>query len=397
MNSVNDHSSMPQATTCDYLMILRGLSAIAVVFCHLPFELHNIFPWGESFIGNKLDWVFDPFGYIPVLIFFSLSGYLITLGFYSNRHDPVSIKGIKSYYRSRILRILPLYYFSILFCVLIYWSIAEKSPLRVAGLFVFVENYKPLNGIVFNHVYWTMPVEMLYFLMAPFIFIALKKAILYINALAAFGLLGAIFLVIAFLVFGGLPSENGFLYVDRREWSLMARFDFIYNLMAFVLGGVCVFVVRTSSYRVFYQKNRTLIKLITSIFFVWVVGYSSTTGLAQLNAGKLSYFIAFALIPCVALFVLGVAILNETQNKRPGVLGKLGINLGLLSYGVYLFHMPVFDVVRQVLLALHLSISHEITSLLVLCVTLLLSQFTYSFVEKPFLYRRDASVLPVRS
>lgn len=84
MDSANS-LSIKTEFACDYLMVLRGLSAIAVVFCHYPFELHHWLPsvgFFASFIGSRLDWLFNPFGYIPVLIFFSLSGYLVTLGFF---------------------------------------------------------------------------------------------------------------------------------------------------------------------------------------------------------------------------------------------------------------------------------------------------------------------------
>lgn len=380
-----------QEEACDYLMILRGLSALAVVFCHLPFELHNWFgadSFLSSILGDKLDWFFDPFGYIPVLIFFSLSGYLITLGFFTGRHDPFSFKGIKIYYRSRALRILPLYYFSIILCVLLYWNLASQSPWRVVQLFVFIENYKPVNGIIFNHPYWTLPVEMLYFLMAPFIFVALKKMRSYLQGWAVFGVLSLVFFCIAISVFYSLPAESGAFTISRRSWSLLARFDFTYNLMAFVLGGASVFIVKDKNYIKIFSANRMLVKVATCILAILVTAYSSTVGLTQLNNGHLNYFIAFGLIPGIALIVLGVAILNETQSGSVGVYSKCWVYLGLLSYGVYLFHMPIFDAVQKYSLLLNMRMTNELMTLLVLCITVLLSHITYKYIELPFLRRR---------
>lgn len=391
MSLPNSHALNPQEESCDYLMVLRGLSALAVVFCHLPFDLHNWFGANRflsTVVGDKLDWVFDPFGYIPVLIFFSLSGYLITLGFFTGRHDPASLKGIKVYYRSRALRILPLYYFSIIVCVLLYWSLASQSPWRVAQLFVFIENYKPANGIIFNHVYWTLPVEMLYFLMAPFIYLALKKMLCYLQSWVVFGVLSFVFFCLAFFIFYALPAADGAFTVPRRSWSLLARFDFIYNLMAFVLGGVGVFIVKNKNYIKVFSANRTLVKAATYILTMSVIAYSSTSGLAQLNNGHLSYFIAFGLIPSMALIVLGVAILNETQLGRSRSYSKYLVHLGLLSYGIYLFHMPVFESVQKYLLTFDMSMTNEAMSLLVLCITVLLSHVTYKYIELPFLRRR---------
>lgn len=391
MNASNLSSERVELEACDYLMVLRGLSALAVVFCHLPFELHKWFPSNSflaSAIGDGLDWVLNPFGYIPVLIFFSLSGYLITLGFFSGRHDSTSLNGIKIYYRSRVFRILPLYYFSIVLCVLLYWNLAVQSPMRVVKLFAFIENYKPANGIIFNHVYWTMPVEMLYFLMAPFIYLLLKKCVEHTKDWVIFCMLIVVFVGIALAIFYGLSTESGAFIVDRKDWSLMARFDFIYNLMAFVLGGACVFIVKNKSYRNIFIGNRQLIKIMTCLWLTSVSAYCSTQGLAQLNVGRLSYFIAFGLIPSIALVVLGVAILNETQIFRTNLYSKYFVYLGLLSYGIYLFHMPVFETLQKYLVNLNVQLTEESMSLLALCLTLVLSHITYQCVEKPFLQRR---------
>lgn len=391
MSIANSPSIGSQRDGCDYLMVLRGLSAIAVVFCHLPFELHRLFASNElwcAYVGEKLDWVFDPFGYIPVLLFFSLSGYLITLGFFSGRYSAADGNDLKRYYINRAFRILPLYYFSILLCVVLYWGSAAAAPGRVAQLFIMVENYKPVDGIIFNHVYWTMPIEALYFLMAPFIYLALKKLADQLGGVVAFGILSAVYVGIASYIFGDLPVSDGYFMVDRRQWSLMARFDFLYNLMAFILGGISVFIVKSARNLPIFVRHSSAIKIMVVALFVISGGYSSTTGLSELNNGKLSFFIAFALIPCISLCVLCVAILNEIQGGSAGLLAKCLMHLGTLSYGVYLFHMPVFDALSIVLSRIGWQWSGESMTIAVLCVALLLSQFSYVCIERPFLQCR---------
>lgn len=369
-----------QAEKYDYLMVLRGLSAIAVVFCHMPMQLHTL-------IGvTGFDWVLHPFGYIPVLIFFSMSGYLITLGFLTDRHNPDSLKGLTHYYRSRAFRILPLYYFSIIFCALIFWQQTQEAPLRVLALFSFIENYKPETGIIFNHVYWTMPVEMLYFLSAPLIFLALKKATLHMQDWIIFLVVTILFLLIAAFIFDGLPFDKFGYKVTRRQWSMMARFDFWYNLAAFVLGGVCVFVVKNRSYTANFVKYRSMIKICSVIFIIAILSYCSAIEVMQLDSGRVSYFIAFGLIPSLALFMLSVVILNETQITRPRQWVKHLEYLGLLSYGIYLFHMPIYSLLKELSSYAHLTPSNEIMSLAVLITTLLFSKISYQYIEVPFLH-----------
>lgn len=389
--SLNSTRPIKTVDPVDYLMILRGLSALAVVFCHFPFALHHFFSDGgflSRYIGKSLDWIFDPFGYIPVLIFFSLSGYLITLGFFTERHNAFSMAGIARYYYSRACRILPLYYFSIVLCAVLYWDLTLQHPLRVAALFAFIENYKPTNGIIFNHVYWTMPVEMLYFLMAPFIFLLMHKTIAYLNSWIFLCIGIAIFLCITLFIFFDVPYRDGVYLLPRKTWSLIARFDFFYNLMAFVLGGACVFIVKNRLYFELFSHYRNTIKVLACGLLLGLVAYCSGDALTELNSGRFSYFIVFGLTPCIALFVLCVAILNETQVVRPRAYLRYCVHLGLLSYGLYLFHMPVLDSVQIGLTVLQLSLSTELVSLIALCMTLLLSHITYRFIERPFLYRK---------
>jgi peptidoglycan/LPS O-acetylase OafA/YrhL len=229
---------------------------------------------------------------------------------------------------------------------------------------------------------------MLYFLMAPFIYLALKKMLGYLQGWIVFCVLSLVFFCVAFSVFYALPAESGAFTVSRRSWSLLARFDFTYNLMAFVLGGASVFIVKDKNYIKVFAANRVLVKAATCILAILVTAYSSTSGLTQLNSGYLSYFIAFGLIPSVALIVLGVAILNETQSGSTGACSRYFVYLGLLSYGVYLFHMPIFDVVQKYALLLNIQMANESTTLLVLCITVLLSHVTYKYIELPFLRRR---------
>lgn len=372
----------------DYLMVLRALSAIAVVFCHLPFQA------SEFLHLREIEWInafFNPFGYIPVLIFFSLSGYLVSLGFIAQRHDAYSVRGIKTYYRSRLFRIIPLYYFSIVICVFVFWGAAEQHPWRVLSLLLFIENYKPMEGIVFNHVYWTMPVEMLYFLCAPFALIAIKWFTERYGDITCLLVVLLISLAISHHSFSGLEKSSEGVLASRREWNYYARFDFLYNLPAFLLGSVGALVVNNPKHRTFFEHYRQLIKAITLSAFIAITTYCSSIGLQQMASGLINYFIVYALIPSMALIVLGVAVMGVTQKKQQW--GKSRIlksieYLGVLAYGIYLFHMPAFDVVARIITAFKIHITSEWLTLIVLLVTIGFSQLAYRYVEKPFLRRR---------
>ncbi len=378
----------PVDQSIDYLMVLRALSAIAVVFCHMPFT-------ASSFLGvSENEWLngfFNPFGYIPVLLFFSLSGYLVTLGFVSGRHNAYSVKGILRYYRSRIFRIIPLYYFSILICVLVFWPAAENNLSRVINLLWFVENYKPVNGIVFNHVYWTMPIEMLYFFMAPFIYLLMRWLTVRTGDIVCLLLILSIGLGVSHLAFAGFEKTGEGILATRKDWNLAARFNFFYNLPAFLLGGCFAFIAFNPKNKARFRQYRSLIKVLSVLIFLVIAIYCSARGLQQMAAGVVNYFIVFGLIPALALMVFAVAVLGLTQTTKAGayVACMRGMeHLGLLSYGIYLFHMPVYEVITKAFGMLAVSVANEWLTVIVLISTVIFSQVTYRFIEQPFLRRR---------
>ena len=88
---------------------IRFLAALAVMICHMEMTKHwfhepNIYT--VSFVGGVL-------GDIGVILFFVLSGFLITYLLLQEQQDLGTIK-IKQFYIRRILRIWPLYYMVIL-------------------------------------------------------------------------------------------------------------------------------------------------------------------------------------------------------------------------------------------------------------------------------------------
>lgn len=370
----------------DYLLVLRGLCALAVVFCHYPFcfsELTRI---------KGLDWVFDPFGYVPVLIFFLLSGYLITLGFIENRHNVTTVSGIQKYYVSRIFRIIPLYYLSIIICCVIYWDRTKASPSEVLLLFPFVANYKSENGIIFNHVYWTMPVEMLYFFFAPLIYILLAKLIKKYGIPPLIAAVILIFMLSTFALFSGFPRVPEGIQMWRNEWLITARCDFFYNLEAFMLGSLCAFLAKKShiAEKVNLSNRSVFFIVLASILFL--VFYTTNHSIMLLNEQRIAtYFLIYGIIPTMGLWFFLIIILDKNQSKRHSKVLLHGEKLGHRAYAIYLFHMPILTLVELFKKLCNTSMSGEMTSISALIVTLIFSNFIYKNFERPIMDMQKTS------
>lgn len=144
------------------IQILRIVSCFAVFFCHFGQRLHI------NELSKNL-YNFSSLGRFGVQLFFVISGYLAC---FSLAHA----KSIVQFYKKRAFRILPLYYFSILYFFLtesIVFRHIPKDAMHLGWLrYIFC-----LNGIVPSEGYfwcnigitWTIPVFVLFYILAPLI------------------------------------------------------------------------------------------------------------------------------------------------------------------------------------------------------------------------------------
>ncbi|MBQ9375118.1 MAG: acyltransferase [Ruminococcus sp.] len=148
------------------IQILRIIACLAVFFCHFGQRLKL-----GRFSANLLN--FSQLGRYGVELFFVVSGYLVCFSLLNG-------KSAIQFYKKRIIRILPLYYFSILVFFItesFVFRDVPKDDMHLGWLrYIFC-----LNGIVPSEGYfwsnigitWTIPVFLMFYILAPF-FIRIK-------------------------------------------------------------------------------------------------------------------------------------------------------------------------------------------------------------------------------
>lgn len=102
----------------DLLLIVRGLTAIAVVFWH-GFGAYHV---------NEISSLINIPRRTAVWIFFGISGYVISYGFIHKKYS-FSFNSLKNFYTNRLLRIYPLF-----ICILI------SISLLIASNFLYHKN-----------------------------------------------------------------------------------------------------------------------------------------------------------------------------------------------------------------------------------------------------------------
>ncbi len=369
---------------------LRAIAVLAVVVYH----------------ANK-NWLHG--GFLGVEVFFVISGYLITLLLITESEQNGKIN-FRAFWMRRIRRLLPALW-TLLLGVTIYSSLFERAELGklrgdVIAALVYVFNwFKIWAGDSYfdasaldplRHL-WSLAVEEQFYLVWPvLIAVVLKK---YGRRPAK---LGVIFLGISVAIamyvaatyaagVRGTPIETPEQYISLFGHAV-SRIDFLFlgtfgRSGGLFLGAALAFWFRPDMFK---GSNHSSDRHVVSAFAV-----AGTAGLAFMmwtfrdvvfvaeTGGVRGYDPLFQggfLLVGVATCAIITAAVHPHSFVGNAVLGNpVFTYIGRRSYGLYLFHWPVFQLYRKVA-SNNLNLLQFI---LLFGVVLLLTELSYRFIEMP--------------
>jgi peptidoglycan/LPS O-acetylase OafA/YrhL len=337
---------------------IEGLRAIAVgvvILYHAQITIFGHQPFQGGFVG--------------VDIFFVISGYLITSIILKELVTTGSFS-FKYFYERRIRRILPALIFVMLVSLPFAWMYLlpssfvdfSKSILYSLGFssnFYFYysgQQYGAESGLLkpFLHT-WSLSVEKQFYILLPIVLLAtfkyFKKYFIYI-------------LLFGFIVSLGLadwrsrnhPSFN-FYVLPTRVWELLG-------------GSILAYFEIIKGYR---SKHQALNLILPTIGFFLIVH-------SILFFNDEMFHPSFYTLSTIIGVCLIIWFSHKDELITKILSTKLFIGMGLISYSLYLWHYPIFAFSRIV----EFTGGGIFKKLSLAFLILILSIFTYYFIEKPF-------------
>ena len=338
---------------------LRALAVVAVVFYHAKFS------WMQG-------------GFIGVEVFFVVSGFLITSLLLEEAEENHSV-ALKQFWYRRARRLLPALF--VMLIAVSAWALLfsdyKVGQLRhdfLSAVFYFsnwwqvffsdVPYFAPKDPPLLRHL-WSLAVEEQWYLLWPFAFIALlrwRRS----RARAAQTLVGvsvAIMVLTALLYDGANPDRVNFLYLSTLTRST-----------GLLLGAAGALLWRpwtmTGRARVAEIPERTLTAAagVSSVLLA-VLAVSLTVDGAFLYRGGLVLVTLSSLVLVATAVHPNAAAVQRALGSRPLV------EVGKRSYGLYLWHWPIFlfagarDSAGKFLFAM--------------VITIAVTEASYRFIEEP--------------
>lgn len=329
---------------------LRFLSIFAVVWHHSVGVL-------ENFPATR-------FGFLGVDLFFVISGFLIVT-LLLREHGKNGDISLKAFYIRRTLRIFPLYYGFILLLVTAYFlfnrdSEFGKSLLNDLPIYLlYLGNFFTLNlGIV-----WSLASEEQFYLVWPFFEKFFKKFILYI--------------LFFFIAVNQVINFQGHAIAKWLNYPELAELHIFQTTFTPILLGVALAHILNNEKT--YKRIKILInRTHSAIFFL-----AALILFCSYAPNDISGFPRLIIQTLMTLLVASVVI-RESHSLMPFLRFPPIARIGVISYGIYLFHILAITISEKLLLIFDLS-SNILKFLVAFLVVILAAEISYRFYERPFL------------
>jgi peptidoglycan/LPS O-acetylase OafA/YrhL len=335
---------------------IRGIAVLLVWLCHTSRRDQAALSW-LSFHG---------IGLIGVMLFFVLSGYLLSMPITSEKKFH-----FRTYILRRFLRIAPLYYLVII-SVYLYQqytgNISDKYLHVNDGFFGLIKHLFFIKG---DSLFWTIPAEFVNYLILPVLAVYLIRQ--RYKALTFLTIASVAYSFYHFLIYAKILTFPGLKIVDIKHASQF--------LDVFVVGVIFGFLSHDDKAKSLYKRNARILDVLALCSFVITI-FITFALIAKHFIIFNQPLYQFKYISVGYAFSFGFILLSTHHGNtilRNIFQLKIFVFCGIVGYSWYLLHLPVlaftngFDLPSSV----KLLISTALISMISLA--------GYLFIEEPFI------------
>lgn len=329
--------------------------------------------------GYILSFVFT--GATGVTLFFVISSFLLTIPFYLNSN----VSRIR-FFKKRLLRILPMFFFIVVIAGLLTRAVTN-NPMEVLRSFLFL--FEPWGLFPFSVPWWSLRTEIEFYvllgILMPLIHFRVGRIILFTSIIAIFTVRYFIF------IHQELFFTNTYLFTLLSQSAVAHAPTFLIGIATSIL-----YIRFGAPIKAYFYKSKIFNSILSDFIFILILAALSFVlqkvarmgGMihAELNWPQHYTYEALLwslLLLCVILLPLRIKSL---------ISNKYLARFGETTYSFYLIHLPVMYYVNVNFLPVQIGFTAVYWGkvLLILVLAIILSFFSYHFIEKPFLRIKDS-------
>lgn len=357
---------------------LRGIAALGVFIFHYSYFNPGIrLDLTIPVIGHALQFPLG-FGFAGVDLFFVLSGFLLSLPFARSTLTGSAHQSFAHYYKRRLLRVFPAYYaqLSIILVIgawFVTWRPLGTSSL-LAHLFMFFNiGWNPVRPVV--GVWWTLPVELSFYLLLPFI-ASFMRPVRWMVFLFGGMLLSTLYRIWCADHFAAAPEGAIFLAAAHLPGVLPE----------FLLGASAAVLVQWLELR---SDKRPDPWLLDGLFIAGVVLANVWFWKVMLPYGGVFWSGHWSMLiaPLALGLPLSLIVFSLYRGSRIGRVlfaNPVVYFIGLISYSLYLWHFVVLQQAERVFGDAYTDMHGFPKFLVSLLLVVLVSTVSYFVFERPF-------------
>ena len=352
---------------------LRGIACLAVFAVHFQQHVRLAGAFGPFELPRLLE-----NGNHGVALFFALSGFLLGLPLWECIRSHRVFPPLRTYWAKRLVRVVPAYFVCLTALIVLNRHGEKLDGWRDIVLhYTFLFNFREASVFSINPPFWTLAVEVQFYLLLPFFVVLVRnmKPAAGGTCLLAFA---AASYVAYWLVMESWPAGSSGIGRDSPvlQYSLPA------HLPHFLLGtaaGVLYLSLRDRGDVPWLPGVSNLIFCLCGAL-VLVTLATPLDNLLKLPYGRYNW-------PFVPILLTAMIVFAPFSPPAATLLESSPLRLlGVISYGVYIYHLPVQNATGRYMTMLALNpVEHwMIFGAVSLLLTALVASLSYSLLELPF-------------